>query len=274
MDYLEIAIQAAYLAGKKILNVYTQDFAVISKSDNSPLTEADIQSNEIILQTLKQTGIPVISEEIKSMDFEQRSTWDLCWIVDPLDGTKEFVKRNGEFTVNIALVSNGLPVLGVVYLPVLRRLYFTSDKIGSHVINLHENELLPDMISLQKRAKHLTHQTFPDIYTIVASRSHSSPATEAFVDKCKSKYKEIALVSHGSSLKLCMVAEGKAHVYPRLGPTMEWDTAAAHAVAKFAGCKVLDFYTKKELRYNKENLLNPYFIVLRKEDDFESVNAG
>lgn len=273
MDYLEMAIQAAILAGEKILEVYTRDFEVISKSDQSPLTEADIQSNEVILSTLKPTGIPVISEEIKCMDYDQRSNWEMCWMVDPLDGTKEFVKRNGEFTVNIALINKGMPVLGVVYLPVLRKLYFTSDKIGSHVILLHENELLPDMVSLQKRAKHLSHQVFPDIYTIVASRSHSSPATEAFVDNCKSKHNEIALVSHGSSLKLCMVAEGKAHVYPRLGPTMEWDTAAAHAIAKFAGCKVLDFYTKKELRYNKEDLLNPYFIVLRKDDDFESVDA-
>lgn len=263
MQNLMLAINAAIKAGEKILTVYEQDFTVDTKADQSPLTEADRQSNEVILAFLKDTDIPVISEEIKNMDYAQRAHWQQCWMVDPLDGTKEFVKRNGEFTVNIALIDNGKPVLGVVYVPVQRKLFFASEETGSFVYTFKENEALADWDSLSQRAQKLDSPLLPPVYTIVASRSHLSPETEVFINTCKEKYGEISLVSMGSSLKLCLVAEGRAHVYPRLAPTMEWDTAAAHAVAKFAGCEVLDFHSREELRYNKENLLNPHFIVLR-----------
>lgn len=265
MQNLMLAIEAAIKAGERILTVYERDFSVETKADQSPLTEADQQSNDVILAYLKDTGIPVISEEIKNMDYAQRAQWRQCWMVDPLDGTKEFVKRNGEFTVNIALIDNEKPVLGVVYVPVQRKLFFAAENLGSFVYTFMNNEALPDWASLSQRAKKLGNLALPDVYTIVASRSHLSAETEVFINNCKDKYHEIALVSMGSSLKLCLVAEGKAHVYPRLAPTMEWDTAAAHAVAKFAGCAVLDFHSREELRYNKENLLNPHFIVLREE---------
>lgn len=263
MTHLQTAIRAALKAGEEILAVYEKDFSVETKDDCSPLTEADKRSNEVILEILKPTGVPVISEEIKNTDYARRSRWCLCWLVDPLDGTKEFIKRNGEFTVNIALIRNGLPILGVVYLPVTKKLYFASEDMGSFLLNFNENDSVSDLSTILDNADKLPVEPLPDVYTIVASRSHLSKDTEAFIDSCKKEYGNVALVSRGSSLKLCMVAEGQAHVYPRLAPTMEWDTAAAHAVARFAGCHVLDFTTRKELKYNKADFLNPYFIVLR-----------
>ncbi|WP_310993564.1 3'(2'),5'-bisphosphate nucleotidase CysQ [Aequorivita marina] len=263
MNNLKIALQAGLLAGKKIMEIYRQDFQVELKADQSPLTKADQEANQVILDSLKPTGIPVISEEIKNMPYEERATWNSCWIVDPLDGTKEFVKKNGEFTVNIALIENGVPVLGVVFWPVNHKLYFASDDIGSFSITLKDDPLHTDIDTLIGQATKLETQTKTKPYTVVASRSHLSEETEEFIEKCRTEYGDVELVSRGSSLKLCMVAEGSAHVYPRLAPTMEWDTAAAHAVAKYAGCKVLHFETRKELKYNKENLLNPYFIVTR-----------
>lgn len=263
MDNLNIAIQAAYQAGIEILKVYEKDFEVEIKGDNSPLTEADRNGNAEIIKFLDTTGIPVISEEIKAMDYAERKNWSKCWIVDPLDGTKEFIKKNGEFTVNIALVENGVPVLGVVYVPVSRKLYFADKEIGSFSVVLSENPNSLDWQELKNHAEELKGAKTPDIFTIVASRSHLSPETEEFINRCKEEHGEIETVSKGSSIKLCLVAEGKANVYPRIAPTMEWDTAAAHAVAKYAGCQVLDFNTREELNYNKENLLNPYFIVQR-----------
>lgn len=265
MIYLKTAIHAALKAGEEILKVYEKDFSVETKEDSSPLTEADKRSNKAILEILKPIEVPVISEEIKNLDYSQRSGWDLCWLIDPLDGTKEFIKRNGEFTVNIALIKNELPIMGIVYLPVSKKLYFASEEVGSFVINVNENDGVSDLSRILDKATKLPVGPLPDIYTIVASRSHLSKDTEAFIESCKKEHGDVVLVSMGSSLKLCMVAEGQAQVYPRLAPTMEWDTAAAHAIAKFSGCYVLDFNTRKELRYNKADLLNPYFIVLRDE---------
>lgn len=263
MKNLNIAIEAAYLAGIEILKIYEKDFEVEVKNDNSPLTEADKNGNAAIIKLLNTTNIPVISEEIKAMDYSERQNWDQCWIVDPLDGTKEFIKKNGEFTVNIALVENGIPLMGVVYVPVSRKLYFGEKEIGSFSVVLSENPETLDWQELKKNAESLGDANLPEVYTIVASRSHLSPETQEFIDQCKEKHGEIETVSKGSSIKLCLVAEGKANVYPRIAPTMEWDTAAAHAVAKYAGCEVFDYNTHEELKYNKENLLNPYFIVQR-----------
>ncbi len=261
MSHLLNAINAAVAAGEAILEIYNKDFDVLYKLDQSPLTIADQFADAVINDHLKGT-FPILSEEGKSIPYEERKTWDTFWLVDPLDGTKEFIKKNGEFTVNIALIENGIPVLGVVFLPVMSVLYFGSKETGGYVCEIdHKNQIL-DLDFLLKNGKKLDQKKFPDVYTIVASRSHLTKETEEFIESMKIKHGEVNLISKGSSIKLCLVAEGKANVYPRAAPTMEWDTAAAHAVAKYAGCEVLDFETRQELVYNKENLLNPSFIVL------------
>ncbi len=258
---LHTSIQAAIEAGEEIMEIYTKDFSVDFKEDASPLTEADRKGNEVIMHYLLQTGIPVISEENKQLPYEQRKGWSQCWMVDPLDGTKEFVKRNGEFTVNIALIDNGVPILGVVYLPVQNILYFGCQQTGSFKYILRHGDLVSDIDFMLENSETLATKDLPETYTIVASRSHMSIETEEFIEQARQKHGRVELVSRGSSIKLCLVAERKAHVYPRIAPTMEWDTAAAHAVAKYAGCTVKDFYEQTELVYNKENLLNPYFVV-------------
>jgi 3'(2'), 5'-bisphosphate nucleotidase len=260
-NFINVSIEAAIEAGKKILEVYQRDFVVETKIDNSPLTEADQQAHHTIKNILQQTGIPILSEEGKQMPYNERKQWDKFWLVDPLDGTKEFIKKNGEFTVNIALIKNGTPVMGVVYVPVTGVVYAASEETGSFSFNVNNNgkaisEMVNDKIKLPLAIK-------PEKYTIVASRSHSSPETETFIEERKKIYGNVNLISAGSSLKLCLVAEGKAQVYPRLAPTMEWDTAAGHAIAKFAGCKVYNYESNDELKYNKENLLNPWFVVER-----------
>jgi 3'(2'), 5'-bisphosphate nucleotidase len=259
MNLINVSINAAIKAGAKILEIYGDDFLVESKADNSPLTEADKQSHEVIKSFLSTTGIPILSEEGKQMEYEERKDWDTFWLIDPLDGTKEFIKKNGEFTVNIALIKKGTPVLGVVYVPVTGILYFGSEEKGSYCSDI-SNSNGKTTEELINTAQKLPSQA-PELYTIVASRSHNTPETQSFIEERKKKYGEINLISAGSSIKLCLVAEGKANVYPRLAPTMEWDTAAGHAVAKYADCKIYDYGTNKELEYNKENLLNPWFVV-------------
>ncbi len=260
MDLLKAAINASLQAGKGILQVYSRDFTIEFKNDNSPLTEADKLSHEIIKKILEPTNIPVLSEEGKEIPFEERKTWSTFWLIDPIDGTKEFIKKNGEFTVNIALIKNGAPVLGVVYVPVTGGLYFGEADNGSYYIEVNDAGNAEDIIRTAEKLP--LHQT-QVVYTIVASRSHNGPDTELFIEERKKIHGEINIISAGSSIKLCLVAEGKASVYPRLAPTMEWDTAAGHAVAKFAGCAVYNYGSKKELVYNKENLLNPWFVVER-----------
>jgi 3'(2'), 5'-bisphosphate nucleotidase len=265
--YLSQCIRAALQAGVEILEVYrSSDLEVEFKSDQSPLTEADKRSHNKILELLSHTNIPFLSEEGDQITYEERRIWERFWLIDPLDGTKEFIKRNGEFTVNIALIEDGIPILGVVYVPVKNTLYFGSSETGSYKLILGEHESLPEDIQQWiNKAQKLTEAKQERHYTIVASRSHLSPETEQFIDEKKKLHGEINIISAGSSLKLCLVAEGSANVYPRLAPTMEWDTAAGHAVAKFAGCKVHDFKTGDELRYNKEDLHNPWFVVERLE---------
>ncbi len=250
-QYLNIAIEAAIEAGKEIISVYnSSDFSIEIKSDNSPLTRADKAAHNIISAHLAKTPFPVLSEEGKDIEYSVRKNWETFWMVDPLDGTKEFIKRNGEFTVNIALIENNLPVAGVVYVPVTGVLY-VADKNGAYKFC---DGVKGTKIKLPADDEHHT-------FRVVGSRSHMSPETEAYIKKIDSKGKPVEIVSKGSSLKICMVAEGNADIYPRLGPTMEWDTAAGHAVARFAGKKVTVYPTQEPLTYNKENLLNPYFIV-------------
>lgn len=260
-ENLNIAINAALKAGKKILEIYQSDnFEIQVKSDNSPLTKADIASNQIIELFLKDTGIPILSEEGKDVPFENRQHWDTLWIVDPIDGTKEFIKRNGEFTVNIALVKNQVPILGVIYAPALNILYFSLESLGAFKIKIDTHEQVT-VDQLLENCQRLPINKVNQTYTIVASRSHLSTETEDFIKTMKSKHGAINLISIGSSLKLCMVAEGLAHCYPRLAPTMEWDTAAGHAICKAAGFNVVNWNTKSEMTYNRKQLRNDWFLV-------------
>jgi len=251
-------ITLARKAGEVILEVYKRDFNIEIKDDKSPLTEADKKANEIIVARLKELypEIPILSEEEKAAPYETRKNWGTFWLVDPLDGTKEFIKKNGEFTVNIALIENHIPVLGVVFAPVLDKMYYGSVENGSWLsIEQAEPTKLPRITNGEKEKA----------MTVVASRSHMSEETEQFIEALKSKTSSVNTISIGSSLKLCLVAEGEADVYPRLGPTMEWDTAAAHAVVNNAGKSVFVYEdgttTATPLSYNKENLLNPFFVV-------------
>jgi 3'(2'), 5'-bisphosphate nucleotidase len=259
---LEVAVKASIEAGFKVLEIYKNDFNVILKSDKSPLTVADTASNDIISAYLEKTGIPVLSEEGKEVSFGERSKWEYFWMVDPLDGTKEFIKRNGEFTINIALIHQQKVIAGVVFAPVLKDLYFGSVEMASVKIEkIQENESLSSLDELLSKAITLPIKDEARAFTVVASKSHMTSETEEFINGLKKSHAEISIISKGSSLKICMVGEGTADVYPRFAPTMEWDTAAGHAVVKFAGGNILNNDTKSELLYNKESLLNPWFIV-------------
>jgi len=244
---LKKIIEIAKDAGDIIMEIYHKDFSVEYKDDKSPLTEADLKSNEVICAALTKLypNIPILSEENKEVPYEERKCWEYFWSIDPIDGTKEFIKKNGEFTVNIALVRKNKPILGVVYAPVLGDIY--SAKEGNSAFK--NGKKLP-----------LYKNNFPKKnLNVVASKSHLSEETQKFIDNLDTK--KVTQVSKGSSLKLCMVAEGIADIYPRLAPTMEWDTAAAHAIVLEAGKKVIQYDNKEPIVYNKKTLLNPWFIV-------------
>lgn len=262
---LSLAINAALSAGKEILNVYnSDDFEIKFKSDDSPLTIADQRAHNIITEQLLNTNIPILSEEGKNIPYSERSKWKIYWLVDPLDGTKEFIKRNGEFTVNIALIEDNIPVLGVIYVPVTKDLYFSEKNLGAFkAINIDHDIHIENVSELTQISIKLPIISDNEIYTIVGSRSHMNKETEEFIANIKEEHGEIEFISKGSSLKICMVAEGIANIYPRFAPTMEWDTAAGHAIALGAGCRVTQADEKIPLIYNKEDLLNPWFIVKR-----------
>lgn len=254
-------------AGAAIMDIYRRDFHVETKSDSSPLTEADLAAHTLICDGLRQlSNAPVLSEESKGISYEDRKNWTEFWLVDPLDGTKEFIKRNGEFTVNIALISGGVPVAGFVYAPVLNKLYCGVQGVGAFITAAAPGESLPDIAGFSDLPGVYTRlpadlPADPAILRVVASRSHRNQETDELIAQLSAGYADTEIVSSGSSLKLCLVAEGKADVYPRLGPTMEWDTAAAQAVVEAAGKTCVEFESKTPLRYNKKNLLNPYFLV-------------
>jgi 3'(2'), 5'-bisphosphate nucleotidase len=257
---LNVAIPAALEAGQAILSVYeSADCNVEYKNDNSPLTCADRASHEVIMRFLTDTPYPVLSEEGRSVPFEERRVWNPLWIVDPLDGTKEFIKRNGEFTVNIALAEDGVPVCGVVYVPVTGVLYFAARGIGSWRTVVADASW-PGLEAILDSAVRLPLSASREAYVIMGSRSHGSPELEAFVEQARRVHGVVEFVPAGSSLKICRVADGSADVYPRLGPTMEWDTAAGHAIARFAGKGLYQWGTNMPLTYNKTNLLNPWFV--------------
>jgi len=250
-------IDISHLAGDKIMDIYQNDFAIYEKSDKSPLTEADLAAHNCIVEGLsKVSDFPILSEESANISWQERSSWNTYWLVDPLDGTKEFIKKNGEFTVNIALIKDGVPIFGVVYAPVLKQTYVGVLGQGAYKITAGvKTEISPKA------------WTKGQTWKIVGSRSHQSPEIQALLDTLEG---ETELVAMGSSLKLCLVAEGAAHLYPRLGPTCEWDTGAAQAVVEAAGGKVtiIEDATNaltadaEPLRYNqKDSVLNPYFLV-------------
>ena len=259
---LKTAIEAAVHGGSEIMKIYSMDdLGVEYKEDKSPLTLADKNCNDIINSYLTKTEFPIISEENRQLDYKERKDWDICWIVDPLDGTKEFVKRNGEFTVNIALVKKGKPLLGVIYVPDTKELYMADvAKLQAGKITLTAHKVDVQAIDLEA-CKIAPGQNKKEGIRVVGSRSHMNEATEKFVASLSNLEKEVEIVSKGSSLKFCLVAEGKADVYPRFAPTMEWDTAAGQAICEAAGLKVISKETDEPLLYNKENLLNPWFIV-------------
>ena len=232
-------------AGNTIMEIYNRDFSIEYKDDRSPLTEADLASNDVIIQGLEKYGIPILSEEGKTIEYDERKNWEYYWCIDPIDGTKEFIKKNGEFTVNIALIHKDAPILGVVYAPALGDMYKAKKGEGAFknekVLPLQSNHDLSEKMS------------------VVASKSHLSEETQAFIDALDTK--NIEQVSKGSSLKLCMVAEGEADIYPRLAPTMEWDTAAADAIVRESGKMTYQFENELPVVYNKVDLLNPWFVV-------------
>ncbi len=261
LQLYDAAIHAAVEAGTAILHVYDAGFKVDVKADNSPLTKADRDAHNVIVKLLQSTNLPVLSEEGRDIPYEERRDWKRFWMVDPLDGTKEFVKRNGEFTVNIALIESGMPVAGVIFVPVTKVLYVGWVGEAAYKMKLtdrYSRLTYRDITVVGEMLPIIRHTTE---YRIVGSRSHNSPDTEAFIKKCRQQYEHVRLVSMGSSLKICLVAEGQADVYPRFAPTMEWDTAAGHAIAKAAGKNITDRFTKSEMEYNKPNLLNNWFVV-------------
>ncbi|MDB4534065.1 3'(2'),5'-bisphosphate nucleotidase CysQ [Vicingaceae bacterium] len=260
-DWLIIIVNSALSAGNEILSIYNSDFTIESKSDNSPLTEADKNAHNVISEALKTTGIPILSEEGNIPDYEIRKNWKQFWIVDPLDGTKEFVSRNGEFTVNIALIESGKPTMGVIYIPVTQEIYFADGeayKIDKFI------EPTTSMIHLLKQSITLPIKQARNEYVVLASRSHLDTETENFINSQKENHKNVSLLNKGSSLKFCVIAEGSADIYPRYSPTMEWDTAAGHAIINASGSEVINLKTRRPLCYNKKNLLNPPFLVKRK----------
>jgi len=264
-ENLLVSIKAAIKAGEEILKIYhNENFDIEIKSDDSPLTTADRNAHKIIVENLSATSIPILSEEGKNIPFVERSKWNQYWLVDPLDGTKEFIKRNGEFTVNIALIEKGIPSLGVIYVPVTKDLYFGTLEHGSYkAINQNTESFASDLNTLIQSSFKLPFVTENENYIVVGSRSHMNQETEDFINQLKSEHGEVEFISKGSSLKICMVAEGIANIYPRFAPTMEWDTGAGHAIALGAGCKVTQVDEKNPVVYNKEDLLNPWFIVKR-----------
>lgn len=257
---------AAYDAGLAIMEFYDGELEIELKADQSPLTAADRAAHDLIQQRLQQLwSFPVLSEESSDLSWERRQDWQTFWLVDPLDGTKEFIRRNGEFTVNIALIHDGAPVLGVVYCPAKQVFYMGGD--GHQARKFSFGDDFHDRDSLAEALLHADGDTLlpgprpPGALRVIASRSHNSQETEDFIVALEEVYGLAERVASGSSLKMCLVAEGVADVYPRLAPTMEWDTAAGQAVVEAAGAQVIDFHTQQPLRYHKPNLTNPFFVT-------------
>jgi 3'(2'), 5'-bisphosphate nucleotidase len=278
--HLLMALLAAKDAGRAILDVYRQDFDISYKDDHSPLTLADQRSHNIIVSHLSDVSgerLPILSEEGRSISYQQRRRWKYFWMADPLDGTKEFIKKNDEFTVNIAQIHQNRPILGVIYVPVKDVFYFAGDGLGAYrmdnsdILAIGNNRpvkndstrVLETILARSIKLPDDNHrfEKKDSQITIVGSRSHATKELEAFIENMRKKHEQVEFISAGSSLKLCLVAEGRADIYPRLGPTMEWDTAAGQVIVEQARGSVLNYEMDEPLRYNKKNLLNPWFIA-------------
>jgi len=269
--FLNFAIKAALNAGKEILKIYETNFSVEVKNDNTPVTIADKKASETIINTLRHLEIPIICEEEPLCDYLIRKDWERLWLVDPLDGTKEFVKRNGEFTVNIALIENNKPVVGVIYSPVFEEMYYAAKNTGSYKIC--QEKLIQEIDKNQinfiegvlSNSEKLPNQLLPKKYTVVASRSHLNRDINEHLEKLKRTFGEVDMINVGSSIKQCWIAEGKAHEYLRLGTTMEWDTAAGQCIIEQSGGQITDLETNAPLLYNKPNMKNNFFIAKQKQ---------
>lgn len=261
IQLIDTAIHAAIRAGEKITEVYSSvDFQIRFKADHSPVTLADQNAHNEILRILEVTHLPVLSEEGVHISFEERKDWDLFWMVDPLDGTKEFIQRNDEFTVNIALIQKDRPIAGIIYVPVTGELYAGIPEIGAWKLRNPPKNCTFQL--MRQSGEKLPVEIKSSEYVVVASRSHINPETETYIENLRQKHGTVRVMNLGSSLKICRIAEGTATIYPKLGQTMEWDTAAGHAIVKAAGKNIFHPDLKTELSYNKESLQNPYFIVV------------
>jgi 3'(2'), 5'-bisphosphate nucleotidase len=260
-----VAFYAALQAGRQVLDIMdSEDYQISMKSDNTPISLADRMAHKTIGDFLMHTRIPVMSEEGRNILFEERRSWDVLWIVDPLDGTRQFIKKRKEFTVNIALISAGSPVLGVIYAPAYGAIYFGHREIGSYKMKIDNlDEVLRysfDDIFAKSMEMPSSGNDKPKAYTILASLNHTNRDTMKFVENMKAKHGEVVMEQIGSSLKMCLLADGLADVYARHTNTYEWDTAAAQAVLEGAGYSIRNIETGSPLIYNKESLTNPYFI--------------
>jgi len=251
-EHIQLAIKASIAAAKEIQKIYVQDFDIIIKSDESPLTQADLNSSKVILEILKPTNIRIIGEESTILSYEERKNWETCWIVDPLDGTKEFIQKNDEFAVCIALVEKGIPTIGLITSPVEQKIWLGGKLIGFYEIDF-QDELKVTEIQQNKNK--------PKIPIVLVSRNHPSELTDNYLKDLTQKYGELKFVKKGSALKFIDLALGKAHFYPRFAPTMEWDIAAGQAILETVGGEVIDTTSGKPLIYNKESLKNSYFVA-------------
>lgn len=261
-ELLTLAIELSLYAGREIMDVYDNEssVAVELKHDNSPVTEADMRAHRVIIDGLQSGSVPIISEEGDLPSFKKRCDWERFWLIDPLDGTKEFIKRNGDFTVNIALIEKGEPLLGVVYAPVRQTLYFAEVGVGAWKVDSISHSSF-EAASLWQCAKKLPILQNLSPYTVLLSRSHMTKETEQWVVEKRREQPALKTIHAGSSLKSCIIAEGNAHIHPRLGNTMEWDTGAAHAVVRAAGGDIVNFHSGESLKYNTCDLVNPWFLV-------------
>lgn len=273
---LAVALRASLIAGDAVMRVYSTDFEVNLKSDQSPITEADRQSHGILLAELNK-AIPVLSEEGSKIAYEERKNWETYWLIDPLDGTKEFVKRNGEFTINVAFVEQCRPIAGIVYVPAKEILYFGARGFGSYRISGAAVDKIKESADVLKSAlvpavplPFARNPESPEKIKVVQSVSHVSEKEEDLIARLRAKFGSIDTASAGSSLKFCLVAEGSADLYPRFGPTMEWDTAAGQCIAESSGCEVLDLVDVSPVRYNKPVLRNGAFMVIGSQFRLES----
>ena len=258
--YLRVSIDAALKAGDIVMHYYNHNnLQVTQKTDKSPLTKADIESSDLICEMLDKTGLPVLTEERPIPDHEERKNWLQYWLVDPLDGTKEFIKGIGEFTINIALIKENKPFLGVILVPQVNQIFYGSPETG---VFKYENESLPSKTSenVMENAVPLHLSVFSDRINVAVSRSHPDGFTQSYINRIKEKYANLELIQAGSSLKFCLMAEGKINLYPRFSPTMEWDTAAGQAIIESMGYLMTE-PDGNDFRYNKSTMLNGGFIA-------------